>query len=117
MPPSFGDAQRVSLQRAVFLAGMHPGRFVSAPQAAAVGAIFDAPKAALASGDKAVAVNVGASSMDVQLLNCTGPSSFEAVATSGDSHAGGIDMDHLLARTLQVGTWAHAGYRSVTHGC
>jgi molecular chaperone DnaK len=107
VPASFGDAQRVALQRAVFMAGMQPARFVAAPLAAAVGALWSSDKSSRSSSSSTiVAVNVGGSSADVQVISVSSSSSsstvYEVESTNGDSHSGGADMDHLLTRALQV---------------
>jgi molecular chaperone DnaK (HSP70) len=97
------------------MAGMQPLRFVAAPLAAAVGALWSSDKSSSSSSSTSsstiVAVNVGSSSADVQVIAVSGSSSssssdsstvYEVESTSGDSHSGGADMDHLLARALQV---------------
>ena len=97
------------------MAGLQPARFVAAPLAAAVGALWSSDKttsssSSTGSSSTIVAVNIGGSSADVQVITVSGSSSsssdsstvYEVESTSGDSHSGGADMDHLLARALQV---------------
>ncbi|KAG5183772.1 Hsp70 protein-domain-containing protein [Tribonema minus] len=104
VPAWFGDAPRVALQRAVFLAGMRPARFVSAPLAAAVGALHS-EKGGLArgaDGGAVAAVRVGGGGAGAALLRRAAAGALETAAVRGDAGAGGGDMDYLLARALQA---------------
>ncbi len=107
VPAYFDDAQRQATRDAGRLAGLEVVRIVNEPTAAALayGLSLDraaARNAAGASGSGVIAVyDLGGGTFDVSVLRLTpgagqARDAFEVLATAGDTHLGGDDIDHML---------------------
>lgn len=94
VPAYFNDAQRQATKDAGRIAGLDVLRIVNEPTAASLAYGLDARKEGL------VAVyDFGGGTFDVSILRISG-GVFEVVATSGDTHLGGDDIDNLLMRQI-----------------
>jgi molecular chaperone DnaK (HSP70) len=118
VPAYFDDAQRQATRIAGRLAGLEVVRLVPEPTAAALayglGVFQRGPGTTPA---RIVAVyDLGGGTFDVSILRLTPPQReatsrgdgdamafFEVLATSGDTHLGGDDIDHLLVAELRRG--------------
>jgi len=90
VPAYFNDAQRQATKDAGRMAGLDVLRLVNEPTAAALAYGLDRTKAGL------VAVyDFGGGTFDISLLRLQ-DGIFEVVATGGDTHLGGDDIDNLL---------------------
>ncbi len=90
VPAYFNDAQRQATKDAGRMAGLDVLRLVNEPTAAALAYGLDRAKAGL------VAVyDFGGGTFDISLLRLQ-DGIFEVVATGGDTHLGGDDIDNLL---------------------
>lgn len=105
VPAYFDDAQRQATRDAGRLAGLDVVRIVAEPTAAALayglGLERSAARNTLKSGH-VVVYDLGGGTFDVSILKLTpaendGDNSFfQVLATSGDTHLGGDDVDHML---------------------
>ena len=92
VPAYFNDAQRQATKDAGRIAGLAVLRLVNEPTAAALAYGLDKRKEGI------VAVyDFGGGTFDVSLLRLH-EGIFEVLATNGDTHLGGDDIDHLLLR-------------------
>src|SRR5690606_19669937 len=100
VPAYFNDAQRQATNDAGKIAGLDVKRIINEPTAAALASGIERKK------DEKIAVyDLGGGTFDITILelgNHEGESSFEVLATNGDTHLGGDDfdnrlMDHILA--------------------
>ena len=90
VPAYFNDAQRQATKDAGRMAGLEVLRLVNEPTAAALAYGLDRAKAGL------VAVyDFGGGTFDISILRLQ-DGIFEVVATHGDTHLGGDDIDNLL---------------------
>ena len=90
VPAYFNDAQRQATKDAGRIAGLEVLRLVNEPTAAALAYGLDRAKAGI------VAVyDFGGGTFDVSILKLH-DGIFEVVATNGDTHLGGDDIDNLL---------------------
>ncbi len=90
VPAYFNDAQRQATKDAGRIAGLEVLRLVNEPTAAALAYGLDRSKA----GTVAV-YDLGGGTFDISILKLN-DGIFEVVATSGDTHLGGDDLDNLL---------------------
>ena len=92
VPAYFNDAQRQATKDAGRLAGLEVLRLVNEPTAAALAYGLDKRKSGL------VAVyDFGGGTFDISILRLH-DGIFEVLATNGDTHLGGDDIDQLLMR-------------------
>src|SRR5216683_1737293 len=92
VPAYFNDAQRQATKDAGRLAGLEVLRLVNEPTAAALAYGLDKRK------DGVIAVyDFGGGTFDISILRLH-DGIFEVLATSGDTHLGGDDIDNLLLR-------------------
>ncbi|MEZ5353702.1 MAG: Fe-S protein assembly chaperone HscA [Bryobacteraceae bacterium] len=92
VPAYFNDAQRQATKDAGRIAGLEVLRLVNEPTAASLAYGLDKRN------DGIVAVyDFGGGTFDVSILKLH-DGIFEVLATSGDTHLGGDDIDHLLLR-------------------
>src|SRR3979411_1742820 len=92
VPAYFNDAQRQATKDAGRIAGLEGLRLVNEPTAAALAYGLDKNK------DGLIAVyDFGGGSFDISILKLH-EGIFEAIATGGDTHLGGDDIDNLLIR-------------------
>lgn len=94
VPAYFNDAQRQATKDAGKIAGLDVKRIINEPTAAALAYGIDRKK------DEKIAVyDLGGGTFDITILelgNHDGESSFEVLATNGDTHLGGDDFDKVL---------------------
>ena len=92
VPAYFNDAQRQATKDAGRIAGLEVLRLVSEPTAAALAYGLDKRK------EGVVAVyDLGGGTFDISILRLH-DGIFEVLATNGDTHLGGDDIDNLLLR-------------------
>ncbi|HEY2663256.1 MAG TPA: Hsp70 family protein, partial [Candidatus Binataceae bacterium] len=91
VPAYFNDGQRQATKDAGRLAGLEVLRLVNEPTAASLA--YGLGK--LAAGKVAV-YDLGGGTFDISILNIK-QGLFEVLATNGDTHLGGDDMDHTIA--------------------
>jgi Fe-S protein assembly chaperone HscA len=92
VPAYFNDAQRQATKDAGRIAGLEVLRLVNEPTAAALAYGLDKRKEGI------VAVyDLGGGTFDISVLKLQ-EGLFEVLATNGDTHLGGDDIDHLLMR-------------------
>jgi Fe-S protein assembly chaperone HscA len=92
VPAYFNDAQRQATKDAGRIAGLEVLRLVNEPTAAALAYGLDKRK------DGIVAVyDLGGGTFDISILRLH-EGIFEVLATNGDTHLGGDDIDNLLLR-------------------
>ena len=122
VPAYFDDAQRQATRIAGRLAGLEVVRLVPEPTAAALAYGLGVYGAQRETRARIVAVyDLGGGTFDVSILRITPPgvglesdgepagdaasgmSFFEVLATSGDTHLGGDDIDHLIVAKLREG--------------
>ncbi|WP_446745899.1 Fe-S protein assembly chaperone HscA [Silvibacterium acidisoli] len=90
VPAYFNDAQRQATKDAGRMAGLEVMRLVNEPTAAALAYGLDRQK------DGIVAVyDLGGGTFDISILKLH-EGIFEVIATNGDTHLGGDDIDNLL---------------------
>src|ERR1700739_284876 len=90
VPAYFNDAQRQATKDAGRMAGLEVLRLVNEPPAAALAYGLDRAKAGI------VAVyDLGGGTFDISILKLH-EGIFEVIATNGDTHLGGDDLDNLL---------------------
>ena len=90
VPAYFNDAQRQATKDAGRIAGLDVLRLVNEPTAAALAYGLDKNK------DGVIAVyDFGGGTFDISILKLH-EGIFEVIATGGDTHLGGDDIDHLL---------------------
>lgn len=90
VPAYFKDGARKDVKVAGQIAGVDIKRLVNEPTAAALNYLREVE------GEKTVLVyDVGGGTTDVSIINCSGKR-FEVLATKGNQHLGGTDLDGLL---------------------
>jgi heat shock protein 1/8 len=96
VPAYFNDAQRQATKDAGAIAGLNVLRIINEPTAAAIAYGLDKS----GKGEKNVLIfDLGGGTFDVSLLTID-DGVFEVKATSGDTHLGGSDFDHLITEYL-----------------
>ncbi len=95
VPAYFNDAQRQATKEAGEIAGLKVRRIINEPTAAALAYGLD--KAA--SDKKIVVFDFGGGTHDVSILEL-GDGVFEVLATDGDTHLGGDDVDEKIINWL-----------------
>ncbi len=105
VPAYFDDAQRQATRTAGRLAGLDVVRIVPEPTAAALAYGIGLDRAAArnrAERSTVCVFDLGGGTFDVSVLRLTPASTgsdtsfYQVLATAGDTHLGGDDMDHLL---------------------
>lgn len=92
VPAYFNDAQRQATKDAGQIAGLEVLRIINEPTAAAIAYGMDKKQ-----GEKTIIVfDLGGGTFDVSLLMIDN-GVFEVVATAGDTHLGGEDLDQKMA--------------------
>ena len=95
VPAYFNDAQRQATKEAGEIAGLKVRRIINEPTAAALAYGLDK-----ANDDKVIAVfDFGGGTHDVSILEL-GDGVFEVLATDGDTHLGGDDVDEKIINWL-----------------
>ncbi|MFN0133570.1 MAG: Hsp70 family protein [Phycisphaerales bacterium] len=100
VPAYFDDAQRQATRDAARIAGLDAVRIVAEPTAAALAYGFGLGRAsARNAGERVVAIfDLGGGTFDASILRLAPGDRdiFQVIATAGDTHLGGDDVDHLL---------------------
>ncbi len=91
VPAYFDDAQRQATKNAGEIAGLEVVRIINEPTAAALAYGLDKAGAE----QKILVFDFGGGTLDVTIMDF-GQGVFEVVATSGDTHLGGTDMDNAV---------------------
>jgi len=94
VPAYFDDAQRQATRDAARIAGMEVVRILNEPTAAAIAYGLDQAKDELV-----VVYDFGGGTFDVSVLKLSGKI-FKVIATHGDTHLGGDDLDNVLMKEL-----------------
>src|SRR5450432_4238244 len=90
VPAYFNDAQRQATQDAGKIAGLNVRRIINEPTAAALAYGIDKKT------NEIIAVyDFGGGTFDISILE-VGDNVVQVIATNGDTHLGGDDVDHLL---------------------
>ena len=103
VPAYFNDTQRQATKDAGRLAGLEVLRIVNEPTAASLAYGLDKKR----QGTIAV-YDLGGGTFDVSILKLK-EGIFEVLSTSGDTHLGGDDIDHLMMETLATEIIAQTG--------
>jgi molecular chaperone DnaK len=101
VPAYFNDAQRAATKRAGEAAGFVVERLLAEPTAAALAYGLDR----LTEHAKVAVYDLGGGTFDVSVLELTGRV-FEVLATNGDTHLGGDDIDAAIAERCGVSRMA-----------
>jgi molecular chaperone HscA len=95
VPAWFDDGQRQATRDAAKVAGIEVLRLLNEPTAAAIAYGLQNAQ----DGRKVAVYDLGGGTFDVSLLELT-DGVFQVLATAGDTHLGGDDFDHALAKHL-----------------
>src|SRR2546428_1392136 len=96
VPAYFNDNQRQATKDAGKIAGLDVLRLVNEPTAAALAYGLDKK------GEGKIAVlDLGGGTFDVTLMEM-GEGVFEVIATAGDTHLGGMDMDNAIGQCVEA---------------
>ncbi len=94
VPAYFNDSQRQATKDAGRIAGLEVLRIVNEPTASALAYGLDKKK-----GETVAVYDLGGGTFDVSILEI-GEGLFEVLATNGDTHLGGDDMDQIIMEWL-----------------
>jgi len=95
VPAYFNDAQRQATRDAGRMAGLDVLRLVNEPTAAALAYGLDRAKEGGGKGETVAVYDLGGGTFDISILKLN-DGIFEVIATNGDTHLGGDDIDNLL---------------------
>ena len=95
VPAYFNDSQRTATRNAATIAGLDCLKIINEPTAACMCYGLDKKE----DNTKVLIFDLGGGTFDVSILNLCG-GVFEVLSTSGDTHLGGEDFDHLFADSL-----------------
>ncbi len=90
VPAYFNDSQRTATKEAGEIAGLTVERIINEPTAAALAYGVDSKKS-----EKIAVFDFGGGTFDISLLEI-GDNVYEVLATNGDTHLGGDDLDEML---------------------
>ncbi|MCD4824501.1 MAG: molecular chaperone DnaK [Phycisphaerae bacterium] len=90
VPAYFNDSQRTATKEAGEIAGLKVERIINEPTAAALAYGLESQK-----NEKVAVFDFGGGTFDISILDI-GDNVFEVLATNGDTHLGGDDLDELL---------------------
>jgi len=90
VPAYFNDAQRQATKDAGTIAGMEVVRIINEPTASALAYGLDKKK-----NEKIAVYDFGGGTFDISILDI-GEGNFEVIATNGDTHLGGDDLDQRV---------------------
>ena len=104
VPAYFNDAQRQATKKAGALAGLKVLRLIDEPTAAAIAYGHGVQSKMMGGGESTLLVyKLGGHTFDVTLLTLDADGVFEVIATNGDTHLGGKDLDQrLLDHSINV---------------
>jgi len=94
VPAYFNDSQRQATKDAGKIAGLEVDRIINEPTAAALAYGLDKKK-----NEKVAVFDFGGGTFDISILDVF-EDSLEVIATSGDGHLGGDDLDEVLINYL-----------------
>ncbi|MCK5113598.1 MAG: molecular chaperone DnaK [Phycisphaerae bacterium] len=94
VPAYFNDSQRTATKEAGEIAGLKVERIINEPTAAALAYGLETGK-----NEKVAVFDFGGGTFDISILDI-GDNVFEVLATNGDTHLGGDDLDELLINYL-----------------
>ncbi|MHC4068062.1 MAG: molecular chaperone DnaK [Planctomycetota bacterium] len=94
VPAYFNDSQRQATKDAGKIAGLNVRRIINEPTAAALAYGLDKKK-----NEKVAVFDFGGGTFDISILDVF-EDSLEVIATSGDGHLGGDDLDEVLINYL-----------------
>ena len=102
VPANFNDKQRKATADAAKLAGLNPVDIISEPIAACIKYAFD-NSSQIKSTEKVIVFDFGGGTLDVSLVKIEASGSkLTVLATAGDNHFGGSDIDvHLFNKINQ----------------
>lgn len=95
VPAYFNDSQRLSTKNAAEICGMECVRIINEPTAAALAYGLDKADKEM----KIVVFDFGGGTHDVSILEFGG-GVFEVLATDGDTHLGGSDIDEIITKWI-----------------
>jgi Fe-S protein assembly chaperone HscA len=95
VPAYFNDAQRQATRDAGRMAGLDVLRLVNEPTAAALAYGLDRAREGGDQGTTVAVYDFGGGTFDISILKLN-DGIFEVIATNGDTHLGGDDIDNLL---------------------
>jgi molecular chaperone DnaK len=90
VPAYFNDSQRTATKEAGEIAGLKVERIINEPTAAALAYGLDKK-----TNEKVAVFDFGGGTFDISILDI-GDNVFEVLATNGDTHLGGDDLDEVL---------------------
>ncbi|MDP2344141.1 MAG: molecular chaperone DnaK [Deltaproteobacteria bacterium] len=96
VPAYFNDAQRQATRDAGRIAGLDVKRIINEPTAAALAYGLDKQKE-----EKIAVYDFGGGTFDISILE-VGENVVEVIATNGDTHLGGDDIDHTVMEYLMA---------------
>lgn len=102
VPAYFDDAQRQATRDAGQLAGLEVVRLVNEPTAAALAYGIGLPQAKVKDAETIAVYDLGGGTFDVSILQMIPPDEdggdayFQVMATAGDTHLGGDDVDRMI---------------------
>jgi molecular chaperone DnaK len=94
VPAYFNDSQRVATKDAGIIAGLNVLRILNEPTAAALAYGLNKKK-----NEIILIFDLGGGTFDVSILE-VGDEVFEVLSTSGDTHLGGDDFDHVIVNYI-----------------
>lgn len=97
VPAYFNDNQRQATKDAGRIAGLDVVRLVNEPTAAALA--FGIDKAG--KEQKVMVFDLGGGTLDVTIMEMGKEGTFDVLATSGDTHLGGTDMDNAIIKWME----------------
>ena len=103
VPAYFNDSQRQATKDAGRIAGLEVKRIINEPTAASLAYGLDKKEAGQGKDRKVAVYDLGGGTFDVSIIDIAdieGESSFEVMATSGDTFLGGEDFDLRLVDHL-----------------
>lgn len=109
VPAYFNDAQRTATKRAGELAGLEVVRIVNEPTAAALAYGLDK----LGEKSRVAIYDLGGGTFDLSILEMQ-DGVFQVIATHGDTHLGGDDLDQLIVEHI-IGKTALTGISPELH--
>lgn len=102
-PASFNTSQRQAVKDAGRLAGLEVRQVLNEPTAAALAYAFASETDKVLDGRRIAVYDLGSSSFDFSLIEIdesNGGITFEVLASCGDNHLGGDDIDNLIINYL-----------------
>ena len=95
VPAYFNDSQRTATKNAAAIAGLTCDKIINEPTAACMCYGLDKRE----NNSKVLIFDLGGGTFDVSILNLY-QGVFEVLATSGDTHLGGEDFDHIMSEEV-----------------